>query len=233
MPALTVTLLGAAVLLFLATLAVVTLTSSPSDGLWSLLSRAETRCSRHSLSCGILQTILMPLLTLSLATVAYLFFRFSRVRRVYQRKARQAPHELVETAGSIFGMVVGRDQLCAVLVEELRDCRTRRTHVVVGGVGTGKTALVVLLTAALAEQKAVPVPLRLRHAGKDLDFRRLAFERFSQEVQGSLRSDAEAEKVWRRLVKQGRIVVLADGLEEALTDEDLAEERDTVIGLAI
>ncbi|KPC78510.1 hypothetical protein ADK82_30450 [Streptomyces sp. NRRL S-4] len=232
-PALVLTLLGAVVLVLLALLAVVTLAKSPHDGFWSLIHQAEKRCSNHSLSCGILQTILMPLLTLSLATVAYLFFRFSRVRRTYQRKARQTPHALVETAGSIFGTVVGRDQLSTVLMEDLRDCRTRRTHVVVGGVGTGKTALIVLLTATLARQKAVPVPLRLRNADKDLDFRQLAFARFSQEVQGNLRSDAEAEKVWRRLGKQGRIVVLADGLEEALTGEGLMEERDTIIGLAI
>ena len=232
-PALVLTFLGAALLVFLAALSVLTLVGPPQEGAWSLVQQAERRCGVHGLSCGILQTILMPFLTLSLATVAYLLFRFSRVHRTYQRKAGQAPHDLVETAGSIFGTVVGRDQLCAVLMEDLRDCRTRRTQVVVGGVGTGKTALIVLLTEALAEQKAVPVPLRLRNATSDLDFRRLAFARFSREVQGNLRSDAEAEKVWRRLGKQGRIVVLADGLEEALTGADLAEERDTIIGLAI
>ncbi|MFI7018373.1 hypothetical protein [Streptomyces sp. NPDC050164] len=42
-------------------------------------------------------------------------------RRSYLRKARQEPHELVESAGGIFGRVVGRDQLCAVLMEDLRD----------------------------------------------------------------------------------------------------------------
>jgi hypothetical protein len=66
-------------------------------------------------------------------------------------------------------------------------------------VGTGKTALVVLLTRQLARYNAVPVPLRLRGAEGELDFRQLAFERFSREVQSHIRSGAEGEKAWRRL----------------------------------
>lgn len=155
------------------------------------------------------------------------------MRGAYLRKARETPHELVETAGEIFGEVVGRDQLCAVLMADLQDTRFRRTHVVVGGIGTGKTALVVLLTRQLAGCDAVPVPLRLRGVEGALDFLQMASERFSREVQGHIRSGAEAEKVWRRLCQQGRVVVLADGLEEALTGEELAEERDTIIRLAI
>ncbi|MFB9393062.1 NACHT domain-containing protein [Streptomyces coeruleoprunus] len=223
--------LGTLVLLFLAVMALVTLVQG-QDGR-TLLTEADEHCDKNGLACGILQTVLFPFLTLALATVAYLSLRFTRVRRAYLKKAREEPHELVETAGGIFGKVVGRDQLCEVLMEDQRDRRFRRTHVVVGGVGTGKTALLVLLTEQLARRNALPVPLRLRGAEKDLDFRRMAFERFAREVQGHIRSDAEAEKAWRRLCQQGRIVVLADGLEEALTGEELAEERDTIIRLAI
>ncbi|MEU6911742.1 NACHT domain-containing protein [Streptomyces olindensis] len=229
---LALTFLGALLLLFLAVTALITLPQEKSFK--SPVRWVETQCrAPDGFSCTVLQSLFMPFLTLALATVTYLFFRFSHVRRAYLRKARLEPHELVETAGGIFGRVVGRDQLCSVLMEDLRDRRFRRTHVVVGGIGTGKTALVVLLTQRLAERGAVPVPLRLRAAEKDLDFRELAFERFCREVQGHIRSGAEAEKVWRRLCQQERIVVLADGLDEALTAEDLAEERDTIIRLAI
>ncbi|MET9511935.1 NACHT domain-containing protein [Streptomyces flavidovirens] len=232
-PLLVLTFLGALVLLFLAVTAVVTLVQGADREFWSPLTWADDHCDRSSLSCGVLQTVVMPFLTLALATVAYIFFRFTRVRTAYLKKAREQPHELVETAGGIFGKVVGRDQLCEILMEDQRVSRFRRTHVVVGGVGTGKTALVVLLTEQLARRNALAVPLRLRSAEKELDFRKLAFERFSREVQGHIRSDAEAEKVWRRLCQQGRIVVLADGLEEALTAPELADERDTIIRLAI
>lgn len=225
------TVLGALLLLFLAVTALVTLANDKTYG--TPVRWIDQRCKDNSFACTVLQTLTMPFLTLALATVAYLSFRFTRVRRAYLRKAREEPHELVETAGGVFGKVVGRDQLCEVLMEDQRDTRFRRTHVVVGGVGTGKTALIVLLTEQLARRKALPVPLRLRTSDTNLDFRQLAFERFSREVQGYIRSDAEAEKVWRGLCQQGRIVVLADGLEEALTGDDLAEERDSVIRLAI
>ncbi|MDX2605744.1 NACHT domain-containing protein [Streptomyces caniscabiei] len=225
------TLLGALLLLFLAVTALVTLANDQT--FWTPVRWIDQHCEKSSNACTVLQSLIMPFLTLSLATVAYLSFRFTRVRRAYLRKARTTPHELVETAGGILGEVVGRDQLCEVLMEDQRDARFRRTHVVVGGVGTGKTALIVLLTEQFARRKALPVPLRLRNADTDLDFREMAFRRFCREVQGYIRSDAEAEKVWRRLCQQGRIVVLADGLEEALTGDTMAEERDTVIRLAI
>lgn len=236
LPLLALTFAGALVMLFLAAEAVFTLAGKNGTrdrGFWSPMVWIDGQCGESGFSCSVLQNVFMPILTLALVTVAYLFFRFSRVRRVYLRKARETPHELVETAGDIFGEVVGRDQLCAVLMGDLQDRRFRRTHVVVGGIGTGKTALVVLLTRQLARYNAVPIPLWLRGAEGELNFREMAFERFSREVQGDIRSGAEAEKVWRRLCQQGRVVVLADGLEEALTGEALAEERDSIIRLAI
>lgn len=232
-PLLVLAFLGVLILLFLAVTAAVTLAKDGDKEFWSPVRWADRQCGKSELSCDILQTIFMPLLTLALVTVGYLLFRFTHLRRTYLKKAREGPHKLVETAGDIFGKVVGRDQLCQVLMEDLRNPRCRRTHLVAGGVGAGKTALVVLLTEQLARCNAVPVPLRLRGAETELDFRQLAFERFCREMQGRIRSESEGEKVWRRLCQQGRIVVLADGLDEALTGEDLAEERDTIIRLAI
>lgn len=161
------TVLGALILLFLAMTALVTLVNDKT--FWTPVEGLDELCTKSGHACSVLQSLIMPFLTLSLATVAYLSFRFTRVRREYLRRAREESHELVETAGGIFGRVVGRDQLCEVLMEDQRDSRFRRTHVVVGGVGTGKTALIVLLTEQLARRKALPVPLRLRNAEKGLD----------------------------------------------------------------
>ena len=80
------------------------------------------------------------------------------------------------TAGSIIQEVVGRDELCYVSVpmQNLRDRGTRRPHVIVGGVGAGKTAVLVQMTKLLAECEAIPVPVMLREAqdAQTLDFRR-------------------------------------------------------------
>src|SRR6202035_3338709 len=105
---------------------------------------------------------------------------------------------------SMMGEVAGRVRLCDVIIEDLRAHDTRRPHVVVGGVGTGKTALLVRLTQLLAERGAVPVPVRLRDA-QDLDFRELARKRFISDANAALMSDAEGEKVWRQLCRNDRV----------------------------
>src|SRR5258708_13034604 len=96
--------------------------------------------------------------------------------------------------------------------------RRTRPHVLVGGVGAGKTAVLVRLTELLADKRAVPVPVRLRDATEILDFESLARERFLSEVNQNQRLifSSEGEPIWRRLRNAGRIVVLAAGLEDAL-----------------
>jgi hypothetical protein len=120
-----------------------------------------------------------------------------------------------------------------VMIADLLDPATRHPHVVVGGIGAGKTALLVRLTKLLADQRAVPVAVRLRDAETRLDFRKLARERFIADLESRMVSNEEGERVWRQLLREGRIVVLADGLEEALIDDSVRTERDSLIRLAI
>lgn len=189
----------------------------------------DAACRNTGFSCDILAGTLGPLFSFAFVYALFLLVRPWLVRGPYVRKARQEPERVVDTAGSIIGEVVGRDELCSVMIEDLRDRDTRRPHVVVGGVGTGKTALLVRLTQLLAERGAVPVPVRLRDA-RELDFRELARKRFVADANAALMSDAEGEKIWRQLCRNDRVVVLADGLEEALLKD---KERDNRIRLAI
>lgn len=152
------------------------------------------------------------------AALWFLAWRFRRARRLYLRKAREDAVGLVKP-GSIIGEVVGRDQLCDALMSDLRDRKRRRPHVIVGSIGLGKTAVLVRLTELLARKGAVPVVLRLQDlkAGDELDFTVLAREHFLEAVREWV-SPSEAEKVWQRLrYRNDSIVVLADGLEEALS----------------
>lgn len=194
-------------------------------------------CVDRAVECGALTGWVTSLLSIALASAVFLLWRLGLMRRRYLRYARKQPKELVPTAGTIIGRVVGRDQLCRVVMEDLRVRRSRRPHVLVGGVGTGKTAVLVQLTELLAKRHAVPVPIRLRDA-TELDFTKLAKDKFLKELDPKLSSAAEGEKAWRRLLRDGRIVVLADGLEEALADEDESKgkkptDRDTKIRTAI
>src|SRR5512132_2306206 len=193
----------------------------------------EKACKDTDFNCDSLAGILLPISSLALASTVFLLYRHTRVHRPFVRMARDKPREVVQTAGSLIGQVVGRDELCQVMIDDLRDRGTRRPHVVIGGVGTGKTALLVRLTKLLAERGAVPVPVRLRDAQGRLDFRELARLRFLAEADAKLLSDAEGEKVWRQLVKDDRVVVLADGLEEALIEGEVEKERDTLVRLAV
>ncbi|MEU4484116.1 NACHT domain-containing protein [Streptomyces purpurascens] len=164
------------------------------------------------------------------ATAWFILWRFRRARRYYLRKAKRHPDELVKP-GSIIGTVVGRDQLCDALMNDCHDCRQRRPHVIVGTIGVGKTALLVRLTQRLARRGIVPVVLRLRDVQERLDFSERAKEEFCEKVRERVSSASEAERVWQRLrYTQDRVVVLADGLEDAL---GAADDRDNKIRKAI
>src|SRR5512132_4247109 len=112
----------------------------------------EKACKDTDFNCDSLAGILLPISSLALASTVFLLYRHTRVHRPFVRMARDKPREVVQTAGSIIGEVVGRDELCQVMIDDLRDRGTRRPHVVIGGVGTGKTALLVRLTKLLAER---------------------------------------------------------------------------------
>src|SRR4051794_36552522 len=189
-------------------------------GQWDFPFNIDKRCAGIGYSCGVASSIAMTLLTVAFAGWLFFWRRLRRVRRPYVRRARNETRELVPTAGTIIGDVVGRDEICHVIMDDLRQSEGRRPHLVLGGVGVGKTAVLFQLTRVLAERGAVPVALRLRDVGNELDFAELARKRFLREVATSSISDAEADRVWRELTKDDKIVVLADGLEDAFTTTD-------------
>ncbi|MFF2045130.1 ATP-binding protein [Kitasatospora sp. NPDC058170] len=196
----------------------------------------ERTCRSTSQSCSVVVGFTTPFLVLSLSTAVFLGVRHWKTIRPLGRTARRNPRQLVPTAGTIIDEVVGRQELCSVIAQALRDRRHRRPYVLVGGIGSGKTAVLVQLTQVLAENGAVPVPIHLRRAdleGADLNFSELAKKRFCDEVDPGVVSRAQAERVWRQLCMEDKAVVIADGLEEAFCDDDRQSNRDSVIRRAI
>ena len=200
-----------------------------------ILTRLNNRCGQYSAACGADVGFLIPLLSVALASAIFLFYRLRHVTSPVVKKAKDTPEHLVETATPDIGKIVGRDELCRVIMEDIHQSDTRRPHLLVGGVGAGKTAVLVQLTGLFAEHHAVPVPIRLRDAKDGLNFREMAHARFLDMAEGSMLSADDAEKVWRQLSKDDKIVVLADGLEEALTEGSASvhKDRDNLIRLAI
>jgi hypothetical protein len=200
-----------------------------------ILTRLNNRCGQYSAACGADVGFLIPLLSVAAASAVFLFYRLRHVTSPVVKKAKNTPEYLVETATPDIGEIVGRDELCRVIMEDIHQSDTRRPHLLVGGVGAGKTAVLVQLTRLFAERHAVPVPIRLRDATDGLNFRDMAHTRFLAMAETSMLSADDAEKVWRQLSKDDKIVVIADGLEEALTEGSASvhEDRDNLIRLAI
>jgi hypothetical protein len=168
---------------------------------WPSWFNPDGACRDIGYSCGVASSLLMTLLTLAFAGALFLVLRMRSVRKPYVKSARNDTKELVQTAGTIIGDVVGRDEVCHVIMDDLRMRSSRRPHIVLGGVGTGKTAVLFQLTKLLAEHHAVPVPIRVRDGGGKLNFEALARDRFISEVVSWSLSDAEGERVWRQLRK--------------------------------
>ncbi|WP_328876407.1 ATP-binding protein [Streptomyces sp. NBC_00287] len=176
-----------------------------------------------------------PVLTASIAAALFLFCWYGWTKRRYLGKARRRPGRLVLTAGQDTDDIVGRDEVAQVIAERLRDRDNRRPYLLVGGVGVGKTAVLVRLTELLARRHAVPVPIRLRDAAgeADLNFERMAKRRFAEETPQGTLARTKIDRVWQQLLADDKPVVIADGLEEALLDDSLQQHRDNIIRRAI
>lgn len=176
-----------------------------------------------------------PVLTGSLLLAFFLLYWYHKTKKPLVDKARTRPHELVPTAGTLVNRIVGRRELSQVMAQTLRSRKTRKPYLLVGGVGVGKTAVLVELTRMLAQQSAVPVPISLRHVKGDgeLDFEEIARRRFEEEADQGVLAGSNIDKTWRQLRLDDKAVVIADGLEEALLDEKYQEDRDNIIRRAI
>ncbi|MHB9858930.1 ATP-binding protein [Streptomyces sp. YIM S03343] len=179
--------------------------------------------------------IVEPILMGALILAFFLLFWYHKTKKPLVAKACTRPHDLVPTAGTLVNRIVGRHELSQVIVQTLRDWNTRKPYLLVGGVGVGKTAVLVELTRMLAEQSAVPVPINLRDMKGDgeLDFEEMARRRFMEEANQGLLAGGAIDKTWRQLRLDDKAVVIADGLEEALLDERYQEDRDNIIRRAI
>ncbi|MEU3340546.1 ATP-binding protein [Streptomyces sp. NPDC002144] len=220
--------LGTAVVVVWVALAIYDYPNSdnPDDKLDKLLSSTWFDAVSH---------IVGPVLTGSLLLAFFLLYWYHRTKKPLVDKARNHPHELVPTAGTLVNRIVGRRELSQVIAQTLRNRKTRKPYLLVGGVGVGKTAVLVELTRMLAEQSAVPVPIRLRDMKEDgeLDFEQMARHRFEEETDQSVLAGSNIDKTWQQLRVDDKVVVIADGLEEALLDDKFQEDRDNIIRRAI
>jgi hypothetical protein len=180
---------------------------------------------------GFFETLDRSLFTAgALALAAYFWFNFWTTHwatRELLQVARRTPEQMfphAPQAGSA-KQIFGRRRLVEEIANVLRSPGAG-PQIVVGGTGSGKTTLLLALASHLAsEHFIVPIVLSLRDRGNDLgknDFTELAMKRFAELVDPYIRTEAEADKLWRWMCNRGRIVILADDLDRSwqVNDED-------------
>jgi len=92
--------------------------------------------------------------------------------------------------------------------------RKKDVQIVVGDPGAGKTTALLDLASVLAKVGLVPVLLELRGEQTSDDLFDLARRRFEQQVRPFVRTDADAEIVWRWLGRRRRVAILVDDIDQ-------------------
>lgn len=134
----------------------------------------------------------------------------------YREKVERKPLSLFDEPPQIEGKDEGkeldsRSRLMDAVIAEIDVQRKRgdpEPVLVVGEAGSGKTTFAAGLARAFARANMTPVVLPLRNAGKQIDFRNLARDRFLAVV-----GDGGAD-LWSRATANRTCVVIADGLDE-------------------
>jgi NACHT domain. len=191
-------------------------------------SRAEQKCSQHPVECGVATGIATSALTATAISLVWFggIAQLSALVR-YRSVARKSPaHLLPSTPG--LGTIVGREPIVESILEELRSSRRRDPVLVVGESGSGKTALLLLIAQQLAKRGLIPVLVTLRGRPASFDLNALAFERLAESLDRFLPSRDYADRIWRRLRASGRIVILADAIDEIARDLGTAERRSAI-----
>lgn len=100
------------------------------------------------------------------------------------------------------------DLLPGVLARDRRD-----VQIVMGDAGAGKTTALLAVAKLLAQNGIVPVlvPLRSHTETKLID---PAKDRFKNQVEAQVRSNDEAELLWRWLVLRRRVAILIDDIDQ-------------------
>jgi hypothetical protein len=179
-------------------------------------------CSRVgcAFSVGLVTSIAVVLASFGLFAA---YTRTLPLRR-YMRTMRRQAWTLLDrpAAWTHWESIVPREGLAAAVATELRAGNARRgasrndqRQYITGAPGAGKTTFLVDLARWLARRGAVPVLVGLADETPPLDLPELARARFVRAVGRGFVSTEAAERLWTQLCLARRVVVLADGLEEA------------------
>ena len=194
--------------------------------------QAERFCDAHSVGCGLLTGFISTALLLLGGYFLLFSWTLRKARGSYVDIVSEYPERFFVTPPNLRAEPAGRGSLTEAVARESAFSRNGAPVLVVGEAGSGKTTFLLALMRHLAREGAVPVLVPLRGASAPLDFRSLAQKEFNRHVDPVVRSDGDAQRIWRRLSAEGSIVLLADGLDE-VAPEATRHERDYLIRSAL
>jgi energy-coupling factor transporter ATP-binding protein EcfA2 len=194
--------------------------------------QAENFCDGHSVGCGLTTGFISTALILLVGYFFLFTWTLRAARSSYVRVARESPERFFVAPPRLRADPAARGSLTAAVASESAFARRGAPILVVGEAGSGKTTFLLALMRHLAHEGAVPVLVPLRGVSTSLDLRSLAQREFTRNVDPVVRSEGDAQRIWRRLSAEGSIVVLADGLDE-VTPGATRNERDYLIRSAL
>jgi hypothetical protein len=198
--------------------------------LWALLKIDErSECQSRPFECNLVTEVVG---TLGVAAVGALFFvwKLRRIVRDFAELARNRPEALLgvemphEVAGAplyedFFNMIARdllREQPSRVKEGKPGEARPVQGKLITAGAGAGKTTAMVNLAAFLASRQVIPVPISLRSQTEPVNLVQLARQQFSGWVDTRTPFGDQGDRVFAHLRSRGQVVILADGLDEAL-----------------
>jgi hypothetical protein len=189
----------------------------------------NSACDSHPFACNLSTEIIG---TGIVAGIGALFFvwKLRRIVRSFAELVRNHPDSLlgVEKPSSL----AGRDRYEDLFTQLARDLLTEQASrvqsglpnesapvqgkLITAGAGAGKTTALVYLAEFLAKHQVVPIPISLRGQADPVNLVELARQQFCSRVVTRTAFGDQGDRVLARLRARGQVVILADGLDEAM-----------------
>lgn len=205
-------------------------------GFWE--GSAETTCEEHALVCGIFANASVAVMAFIIGYLWIVIAVRYYVVHHYLKSARDSP-------GSIFpraptdppeGYADSRSENYERIDSWMEQSVPRRgigggilAHARIDQGGGGTTFLTGLAEHLARNEGLLPVAIELSEVTEaPVHIERIARARFLREVDAMLRSDAQGDRLWRRLLREREVVILIDGLDEALLDRRPSERAEAM-----
>jgi hypothetical protein len=189
----------------------------------------NSACGSHPFACNLSTEIIG---TGIVAGIGALFFiwKLRRIVRSFAEVVRDHPDSLlgVQKPSSLAGREGYHDlftQLARDLLTEQAsrvqtdlpsECAPVQGKLITAGAGSGKTTALVYLAEFLARHQVVPIPISLRGQAEPVNLVELARQQFCSSVVTRTAFGDQGDRVLARLRARGQVVILADGLDEAM-----------------